>query len=91
MNIAITGHCSGIGKSLNDLLTSQGHHVMGFDLKNGYDITNSDCRTQIVRLSVDADVFINNAYATQAQSDMLSEMLSAWHGQQKTIVNISAA
>ena len=38
MKVLVTGHCGFIGKKIFDLLESQGHHVLGIDLKQGKDM-----------------------------------------------------
>jgi nucleoside-diphosphate-sugar epimerase len=92
MKCAITGHTSGIGKALFDYFNSQGHECIGFSRQNGYNITSSACRQQIINTSIDCDVFVNNAYAngTNSQLDMLQEMHAAWNGKDKMIINISS-
>jgi nucleoside-diphosphate-sugar epimerase len=41
MKIIITGHCSGIGKAFYDFL-SPDHEIIGFDIKEGNDISSLD-------------------------------------------------
>ena len=88
MKISVTGHTSGIGKSLFNLLTSLGHEVVGFSRRNGYDISKDSAL--IVEQTKDCDVFINNAYHADAQQSLLKEILAIWEGQTKTVVNISS-
>jgi hypothetical protein len=92
MKCAITGHTSGIGKSLFDYFNSQSYECMGFSRQNGYNITLSSSRQQIISAAIDCEVFVNNAYAdgTNSQLDMLQEMHTAWEGKDKLIINISS-
>mgnify|MGYP001626557762 CR=1 FL=1 len=48
MKIALTGHTSGIGKALYDIL-SQEHDVVCFSRSNGYDIKEDDTIERIVQ------------------------------------------
>lgn len=91
MKVSITGHASGIGKAVSDWLTSRGHEVIGFDLANGYDISDDDVCTQIVEESRDADIFINNAYHDFQQIKLLYLFYDAWADQHRTIVNIGSS
>jgi NAD(P)-dependent dehydrogenase (short-subunit alcohol dehydrogenase family) len=90
MKIALTGHTSGIGKALFDIL-SQEHEIVCFSRSNGYDI---DTRAEdIVQESLDWDVdmFINNAYSELAQVNILNRLWEFWaRDKSKTIVNISS-
>jgi short-subunit dehydrogenase involved in D-alanine esterification of teichoic acids len=88
MKISITGHTSGIGKSLVNLFESLGHEVVGFSRSNGYDISKDS--KAIVEQTKDCDVFINNAYHVDAQLSLLKEVLTLWEGQSKTVLNISS-
>lgn len=82
--IAITGHANGIGKSLFEKYPGS----IGFDLSNGYNI-DSDIE-RIIAESNHCNVFINNAYYYNRQTDLLD----AWYKQHKDdkfiIVNISS-
>ena len=91
MKVAITGHTSGIGKSLAQVYEKHGHDVMGFSRANGYDITKPEDRSRIIQHSQDCDLFINNAYSGFAQADLLFDLYTAWFGQKKRIVNISSS
>lgn len=71
MNIAITGHASGIGSGLYDFYKNE--NCVGFDLTNGYDI-NADI-DDILFKSRHCNIFINNAYSKHKQA----ELALAWH------------
>jgi len=92
MKIAITGHRHGLGKALYDkfLFYNKGANntVLGFDLENGYDISNRLNMGKILFESKTSDVFINNAYHPVGQTEVLKYLLKMWRNQEKTIVNI---
>jgi NAD(P)-dependent dehydrogenase (short-subunit alcohol dehydrogenase family) len=84
MIVAITGHTSGIGKALYDRLYPD---VIGFSRKNGYDISIKADRQRIIDEAADSQIFINNAYSTHAQVDLLYAMAERWHNTDKLIIN----
>jgi len=90
MKIAITGHTSGFGKTVYDRCSHLQVACVGFSRTNGYDITDAHARRQIVHMSQDCDVFINNAYDGYGQIDMLYDIYHAWHAQPKHIVTIGS-
>jgi short-subunit dehydrogenase involved in D-alanine esterification of teichoic acids len=90
MKVFITGHTSGIGKSLFDTYKNHNHDVFGFSRSTGYDINNEATRKLIIEQSKDADIFINNAYSNPGQTQMLTELAGAWEGKSKKIINISS-
>ena len=87
MQVAITGHTSGLGKCIFDRFHPDS---LGFSRSTGYDISNKSSRKLIVEQSKDADVFINNAYNGFNQIDMLYDMFESWQDTNKLIVNISS-
>lgn len=89
MKIAVTGHTSGIGKTIYDLLGNE-NQVVGYSLDNGYDISKEHSRLEIITACKDVDVFINNAYHTTGQLDILKKLLVMWQGQNKIIINIGS-
>ena len=48
MNIRITGHARGLGRSLYEHFKSLGHNVEGYSLSTGYDINTVEGRKQIL-------------------------------------------
>lgn len=82
MKVAITGHCSGLGKELYGRFNS-----IGFDLKNGYNIANPG---PIIAAAKNCDVFINNAYYMEHQIEMFKVFEAEWINTNKLIVNISS-
>ena len=91
MKIAILGHTKGLGAELVKLLESQ-HEIVGFARSNGYDIDQPGTIQRIVEEVADCDVFINSAKNPSGwpQVDMFSELLLAWEGQKKRIINIGS-
>jgi len=71
MNIAITGHTSGLGKALFDHF-SKHHNVVGFSRSNGYHIIeNQDC---LISRLAEFDLFFNNAHSETTQSTLLLKL-----------------
>ena len=91
MKIIVTGHTRGLGKGIYDYF-SKDNEVVGFSKSNGFDITDSGCRTQIVNASEDADIFVNNAHANgdYAQLHLLKDIYELWKHQDKIIINIGS-
>jgi NAD(P)-dependent dehydrogenase (short-subunit alcohol dehydrogenase family) len=85
MKYAITGHTDGLGRAIS---TKVDH--IGFSKSTGYDITNIEHRKNIIDQSINSDVFINNAYAEYAQTDLLYELYNEWKCLNKIIVNIGS-
>lgn len=88
--VVITGHCSGIGKSLTDIFEENNYQVVGFDIADGHDISDELIRTDIIKQAETADIFINNAYAPIAQTLLLKMILESWANQKKLIININS-
>ena len=75
MRIAITGHTSGIGRALAGVLKSRGHEILGLSRREGYNIGSF---VKIANLIEPCDVFINNAQASYAQTELLYEVWNKW-------------
>lgn len=72
MKCIITGHTTGVGKTLYDNLCSQGHEVIGVSRSSGYDLLeNFD---EVVKISEGCDLFINNAYVEDCQLRLLNSL-----------------
>jgi nucleoside-diphosphate-sugar epimerase len=85
--IAITGHSAGIGQALAKIYESQGHEIVGLSRRNGYNIRSI---SKLVEKIQDCDIFINNAQAGFAQTELLFAVYKLWQGKEnKKIINIS--
>jgi hypothetical protein len=91
MKIAITGHTSGIGKTLTELCDHKKIEWDGFSRSNGFDITSETFQTRLPEIVEDYDVFINNAYVNYTQVDLLYRLWEHWKFLDKQIVCISSA
>lgn len=68
--IVITGHTSGIGKSLyNALKEGSCREIVGMSRSNGYDLEKDF--DKIVKEATGAELFINNAYRDRQQLELL--------------------
>lgn len=86
MKIAITGHTAGIGQALAEIYTSQDHEIVGLSKREGHNIRNIP---KICDQIESCDMFINNAQAGYAQTELLFEMAKRWENTGKHIVVIS--
>jgi NAD(P)-dependent dehydrogenase (short-subunit alcohol dehydrogenase family) len=84
MKIAITGHTAGIGQALAEAY--YGHEIVGLSKRDGNNIRNVP---KIADQIEPCDVFINNAQAGFAQTELLFEVHRRWEHTQKRIVVIS--
>lgn len=75
MRIAITGHTAGIGRALTEILTANGHTVVGISKRDGNNIRNIP---KIVPMIADCDMWINNAQSGYAQTELLFKICEAW-------------
>jgi NADP-dependent 3-hydroxy acid dehydrogenase YdfG len=87
MKIAITGGTAGIGQALGDVFEQNGHEVLRLSRRNGNNIRSIP---KIAALIEPCDMFINNAQAGFAQTELLFEMANRWSGTWKTILNVSS-
>jgi nucleoside-diphosphate-sugar epimerase len=86
MKIAITGHTAGIGQALAQQYTALGHEIMGLSRREGNNIRNIP---KICDQIEPCDVFVNNAQAGYAQTELLFEMARRWANTGKQIVVVS--
>jgi len=86
MEIAITGHTAGIGQALTKIYTAQGHVVRGLSKREGWNIRNT---LKICDQIEPCDMFINNAQAGYAQTELLFEVTKRWLGSNKHIIVVS--
>lgn len=86
MKIAITGGTAGIGQALGNAYESRGHEVVRLSRRTGHNI-------RVIPKIADAiepcDLFVNNAQAGYAQTELLFEMAQRWAGTRKHIIVIS--
>jgi NAD(P)-dependent dehydrogenase (short-subunit alcohol dehydrogenase family) len=86
VKIAITGHTAGIGQAIAQEYRLYGHEVVGLSKRDGNNIRN------IPKICVQiepCDMFVNNAQAGYAQTELLFEMAQRWQGTRKHIIVIS--
>jgi len=77
--IAITGHTWGIGRAIFSYFRKDPTNiVIGFSRSNGFDISDSSKRQEIIKQSIDCDIFVNNANVEDDDSQlyMLEEMFN---------------
>ena len=86
MKVAITGHSSGIGQALAKIYEQQGHLVVGLSRRNGYNIRSVP---KVAAEIEPCDIFINNAQAGFAQTELLFDVWNKWQDLPKTIIVIS--
>jgi nucleoside-diphosphate-sugar epimerase len=86
MKIAITGHTAGIGQALSAEYQSAGHTIVGLSQREGNNIRNTP---KICDQIEPCDMFINNAQAGYAQTELLFEMARRWQDTGKQIIVIS--
>jgi NADP-dependent 3-hydroxy acid dehydrogenase YdfG len=86
MKIAITGHTAGIGQALCQIYQGRGHEIVGLSRRDGHNIRNIP---KIADQIEPCNLFINNAQAGYAQTELLFEMSKRWKGTKKHIMVIS--
>ena len=91
MKIIVTGHKRGIGRSIFQYFDKPFNEVIGFSLSDGYDISTTKTRTDILNELIDADIFVNNVYnRDNSQLILLQQVFKLWNDLDKTIINISS-
>ena len=86
MKIAITGHTAGIGHALAKEYQLGCHEIVCLSQRVG----NNILTTPIICDQIEpCDVFVNNAQAGYAQTELLFEMANRWQGTKKHIIVIS--
>lgn len=84
MKIAITGHTAGIGQALAEAF--YGDEIVGLSRRTGYNIKNTP---KVADQIESCDLFISNAQAGFAQTELLFEMHRRWAGLNKKIWVVS--
>jgi nucleoside-diphosphate-sugar epimerase len=77
MKIAITGHTAGIGKALTRVLSQRGHEIVGLSKRDGHNIR---VIPKIAAKIESCDMFVNNAQAGYAQTELLYAVWESWQG-----------
>ena len=92
MKVAITGHTAGIGEEFVKFFKNKGWETIGFSRSNGYNIKDPGARARIIEESSDCDIFVNNAYSFNDNSQLLllQGITKVWQGHSKMIINISS-
>lgn len=85
MKIVITGHTSGLGKALYNLL-SKDHEVISLSRQNGYDLSKGLDKFLID----DFDVYINNAYHDFSQTKLLYQLFEKNKYRDCSIINVGS-
>jgi len=86
MKIAITGGTAGIGKEIGDLYANKGHDVLRLSRRTGHNIRSVP---KVADAIEPCDMFISNAQAGFAQTELLFEIWRRWQGQDKRIIVVS--
>ena len=86
--IAITGHTKGLGHALFNYFHNNGDDVFGFSRSLGYILPFK--MQEVLSLSDDADVFINNALPVTAQVSLLYQLYHRWKDKQKIILTVGS-
>jgi NADP-dependent 3-hydroxy acid dehydrogenase YdfG len=86
MKIAITGGTAGIGQALGNEYEIRGHEILRLSRRTGHNIR---VIPKISDMIEPCDMFVNNAQAGYAQTELLFEMVKRWQGTRKHIIIIS--
>jgi NADP-dependent 3-hydroxy acid dehydrogenase YdfG len=86
MKIAITGGTAGIGQALANAYQSRGHEIVKLSRRTGHNIRSIP---KIADAIEPCDMFVNNAQAGYAQTELLFEMARRWSGTGKHVMVIS--
>jgi nucleoside-diphosphate-sugar epimerase len=74
INILLTGHSSGIGKSIINSLNTQDVNITGMSRTNGYDLKGNYTYVKDEIIKYNPNIFINNAYVPINQTNLLSDL-----------------
>ena len=88
--IAITGHTQGIGKAVVDLCKND-YEILGFSRATGHNLLKPGVVERILEEAKDCDIFINNAFSTDAQIKLFDLFYKEWKGDMtKFIINVNS-
>lgn len=87
MKIAITGHTQGIGQALAKIYQDSGHEIVGLSRSTGFNIRSIP---KVAAEIEPCDMWINNAQAGFAQTELLFDVFERWQETEgKRIIVIS--
>lgn len=72
-SVAVTGHTSGLGKSIFEFYSSLGYHVTGYSRSNGFDLRDWKQLQQVLDLTSRCDIIVSNAKPDFFQTVFLYE------------------
>ena len=75
LEVSLTGHTKGIGEALHRTLSNK-FIVKGYSRSNGYDISSPEGRHHIFESSKHSDIFINNAFYSNSQTELLQKSVN---------------
>jgi len=90
MKVVVTGHTSGIGKSILETLERQQYEVVGLSRATGHDLEQNYEFVYNSILDADPDIFVNNSYVPENQTKLLREIYDDWKYKNKIIINIGS-
>lgn len=88
MNVALTGHTRGLGKTIHDYLFHENHHVQGFSLSTGCDLRDYTQDGYMIDSVRSCDWFVNCAHPDYCQTQILYRLLKQDY--QGKILNIGS-
>lgn len=87
MKLMITGGNAGLGLDI-----ANHYNADSFSRSTGHDINDSNVRKELAKMSLDYNVFVNNAYSGFSQTELLHEVYNQWkdNGHHGVIINIGS-
>lgn len=73
LNIAITGHTSGLGNAMFEFFSNHGHQVNGYSRQTGFDLRDWNSLQKLLDLTDSCDLIISNAKPDFFQTVLLYE------------------
>jgi hypothetical protein len=86
--VLLTGHTAGVGLSTFKLLHKNNFDIKGISRSNGYDLKNNFEFVKKFIIEYDPDIFINNVYVEDYQTNLLTDLFEEWKFDKKMIINI---